>query len=341
MNGEDSKDIGAPGPVELGAAAGSVGPVDEIEDMDEARLAAELDAEFDEIRAEIDRINLQERVGGSAKKMLLQQYRKARKASRKESADRPPWRVRLDEAIETTIDKFVEDGLEERADGSIALVFKSELIGTHGIPLLTALLDAMREGLKDNAGKSGPMAVIGPHIIQFIENFRTSFAGAPPEDTPPEGGTVDDAVDGAADGDADPTKAPKLPPLSIEDVFKGFSGLMAAARASAPKAKPKGKGQPSQKGGKTQTTTFTMKTPDAAPTKAAPAATSTSDDAPKSDGPTINIDFAGLFGSLLKGMTAAKPAPPPKATRLVDKPAPPFAAATDADPKDPHDPEAP
>jgi hypothetical protein len=287
--------------------------------LDEALLAAEIEAEFEDIRAEIDRINIQERVGGPTKRLLLQQYREHKKATRKTDLSRSPARKKLDDAIEAAIDGFVEQGLVEKADGTLALTFNSELIGTHGIPVLTAILDAVRAGLVEQQGRAGAMSFIGPHIIQFIEQFRTSFAGAPPEPVSP-----DDKVGAAA-------AAPKAP--SMADVFQMFSGLAKAAKTAPPRHGAKGggagrhgkggggKGKGNARGGGPagppvrQTVRFS-----ADPAPAPSGATQGAGRPPEpgaqgaASGPTVRIDFAGLLGSLMQGMsgpkTPGKGAPP-------------------------------
>ena len=314
-------------------------------EFDEAMFAAEIEAEFERIKADIDRINMMDRKGGPTKRVLLQQFRERRRVLRNNDPNRPEWRVRLDALLEDAMDSLVADGLREQPDGTLALALNSQIVGTHGVPIITAMLDGLRESVLSQADKGGFMGAFGPRILQFIDNFRTSFAGASPPGVEPAPVAPNDATE-----PQDPPKPSPSAGLSFDDLLKGFKGVIEHAKRQpppAPKTSAKGKGgkDAHPKPGKAQTTRVSFGTPP--PKPAAPGQTAQNDSgaAPKA-GPTVNIDFAGLLGSLLQSVTAPKPQRQPPAATPNPSPPPdtttsaPTATPTSA-PNDAKDPEEP
>jgi hypothetical protein len=288
-------------------------------------FAAEIEAEFERIKADIDRINMMDRKGGPTKRVLLQQFRERRRALRNEDPNRPEWRVRLDALLEDAMDSLVADGLREQPDGSLSLVLNSQIVGTHGIPIITAMLDGLRDSVMTQSEKGGFLGAFGPRILQFIENFRTSFAGAPSPGAPPPAPEAATATEPAAA--PEPPKSSPSAGLSFDDLLKGFSSVIQHAKRQPPPP-PKTPGHNKGKGarpkaGKPQTTRVSFGTPPPAETAPKP---STAPPAPTS-GPTVNIDFAGLLGSLLQSVTAPKTQrqPPAQNPPPPTEPAPPEA----------------
>jgi len=292
-----------------------VGPAPEAKAFDEELFRKELESEFSAIRAEIDRINVQEKVGGAAKRMILNRFRDHRRKSRRVQASRPEWRVRLDEALEGALDKLIEDGLEERPDGTLQLTFHSGLVGTHGIPLLTAVLDGLRAKLLEGAQGGGPLAGFAPAIARAIEQFRTSFAGAPP----PEAASTDAAV-----AEEPPASRAEPPPATKDPFAELFKGFAAMAQQSA--ANKKG-GKSKKSGGKgparTVTTRFEAAPPGGAATGKTDGDRASETAGAGSKGPTVQIDFAGLLGAMFQGLgkaTQVKAPPADKGAPAASKP---------------------
>lgn len=279
-------------------------PTGEGETFDETQFRAELESEFSAIAAEIDRINVQEKVGGAAKRMILNRFREHRRRSRRVSPDAPEWRRRLDEALEGALDKLIEDGLEERPDGTLQLTFHSSLVGTHGVPVLTAVLDGLRAKLLEGAQSGGPLAGLAPAIARAIEQFRTSFAGAPPPDAQQEAAETERSD--AASAQAPGKSAPSRPADPFAALFQGFAAM---AQQSVHQGK-KGKKGDTRRGAQTFSARFGSDAPPG-PDKTGGPVVEPTETSPSSKGPTVQIDLAGLLGAMFQGMSkgtaAARP----------------------------------
>lgn len=122
----------------------------EMDGLDDPALLAEIEAEFAELTAEIQRISAMPASVGPRKSELLEALRASwRERLKLKTADRPEWRQRLDDTIGRAVDRLLEDGLVENADGSIGFALRGDTIQNEGGPLLRGLLDGLSNMLTE------------------------------------------------------------------------------------------------------------------------------------------------------------------------------------------------
>ncbi|MFT7580977.1 MAG: hypothetical protein ACI9MR_002651 [Myxococcota bacterium] len=365
----------------------------DLEGLDDPNVLAEIEAEFAELTAEIDRISALPTSRSPEKAALLKGLREQWQKKSTEHGDRPEWRARIDDTISEAVGKILEDGLQETADGKLAFQLQGDSLTTHGQPVLTALLGGFQgylaerfpapsaapkpaaddgEAKPDAAATTdetdkaateaaanplgGLMSGIGQLFAQAIQNV--DFSGVNPsakadvKTTVSEEGKTEASADVAAETTVnlqtgvgfDTAKGDKAP-VALQNLFKGLGaalnqtlqGVGAAAKeamanmqapAATPTPTPKAAQTDTEAGADVETAVQTDPNASNDPQEAAAPAAET---APKAAGtktdaapkPTLNIDFAGLFGQLLRNVkpaTPAKPATPVTPTTPASKP---------------------
>ncbi|PKN57868.1 MAG: hypothetical protein CVU56_08550, partial [Deltaproteobacteria bacterium HGW-Deltaproteobacteria-14] len=129
---------------------GDAPPVGALEDPE---LLAEIEAEFAELTAELDRINALPRSMAPKKAELVKSLREQWFAKQGARGDRPQWRKKMDDALGEAISKILEDGIHETGDGRLEFAMRNESVQTHGGPLMEALLAGFREMLTEKLAK--------------------------------------------------------------------------------------------------------------------------------------------------------------------------------------------
>ena len=126
----------------------------EPEGLDDPALLAEIEAEFAELTREIQRISAMPKNAGPRKSELLEALRQSwRERLVSRGGDRPEWRKKLDETIGRAVDRLLEDGIVENADGSLGFALRGDTVQNEGGPLLRGLLDGLsRDGTLQSLG---------------------------------------------------------------------------------------------------------------------------------------------------------------------------------------------
>ncbi len=122
----------------------------EPEGLDDPALLAEIEAEFAELTAEIQRISAMPSSAAPRKSQLLEGLRaswRERLAAR--TGDRPEWRKKLDDTIGEAVERLLEDGIVENADGSLAFALRGDTLKNEGGPLLRGLMDGLSNMLAE------------------------------------------------------------------------------------------------------------------------------------------------------------------------------------------------
>ena len=124
-------------------------------------LLAEIEAEFAELTREIERISAMPRTMAPEKSKLLAALKGSWKSRLDTHGDRPEWRQRLDATIGKAVDRLLEDGLTENADGTLAFNLRGETLQAEGGPVLRGLIDGLVHLLEEKfpAGGAAPAAV--------------------------------------------------------------------------------------------------------------------------------------------------------------------------------------
>lgn len=129
----------------------------EPEGLDDPALLAEIEAEFAELTAEIHRISAMPSHVGPRKSELLEALRASwRERLLAKTGDRPEWRQKLDETISRAVDRLLEDGIVENADGSLGFALRGDTIQSEGGPLLRGLLDGLSHMLTEKFPPPAP-----------------------------------------------------------------------------------------------------------------------------------------------------------------------------------------
>lgn len=129
----------------------------EPEGLDDPALLAEIEAEFAELTAEIQRISAMPSHVGPRKSELLEALRASwRERLKAKTGDRPEWRQKLDETISRAVDRLLEDGIVENADGSLGFALRGDTIQSEGGPLLRGLLDGLSHMLTEKFPPPAP-----------------------------------------------------------------------------------------------------------------------------------------------------------------------------------------
>jgi len=122
----------------------------EPEGLDDPALLAEIEAEFAELTAEIQRISAMPSSAAPRKSQLLEGLRaswRERLAAR--TGDRPEWRKKLDDTIGDAVERLLEDGIVENPDGSLAFALRGDTLKNEGGPLLRGLMDGLSNMLSE------------------------------------------------------------------------------------------------------------------------------------------------------------------------------------------------
>jgi hypothetical protein len=230
-------------------------------------------------RPEAERSGPRARARDATPRALKEALRKARKA-RSRDAHAPEWRQRLDAIVDDAVERVIDEGVQTRPDGRVDVVIDRKLAVSHGIPALTAVLDGVRDGLAGvglpaaepaTAPLGAMTAALRHNLVGLVENVRAGLAGSPP---PPR-----------------PVAAPDMAgPPPMPDARAVVEALLARALAAAPGSPPSASSPPPPD---------SVTSPPAGPSRDGGRAP-----------PTVSLDLAGLFGSLLGGLQSATAAPP-------------------------------
>jgi len=156
--------------------------------VDDPALLAEIEAEFAELTREIERISAMPRSMAPEKGKLIEALR-ASWRTRLESAevkDRPEWRQRLDVTLGNAVDKLIQDGIQENADGSLGFSLRSDTLQAEGGPVIRSLLDGFAHILEERfptPDKAAPQPAPNPDapppnpLQAFMGNIGQAFAG--------------------------------------------------------------------------------------------------------------------------------------------------------------------
>lgn len=186
-------------------------PID-LSDIDDPELLAEIEAEFAELTAEIERISAMPSSVHPQKSELLQALRDNWRNKFKSDPSRPEWRQRLDASLSRAVDRILEDGLQQNADGSLAFNLKGETLQEEGAPVLRGLLDGLVHILEkkfpapgSTAAAPGPDAPPPNPLQALIGSFGQVLAGA-----------LKNAMQGGSTKASIPTDDPSLSDGTIE-----------------------------------------------------------------------------------------------------------------------------
>lgn len=314
----------------------------EPEGLDDPALLAEIEAEFAELSAEIQRISAMPSSAGMGpqKRELIEALRASwRERLTAKHGDRPEWRKKLDETIGKAVDRLLEDGIIENADGSLGFALRGDTLKNEGGPLLRGLLDGLSHMLSERFPATPAPAAPGQGAAQTPANplqgllggLGQMLAGAlksavsqvgaqagPVTTSLPTGGggnvkvVVKPASDTPGDGIVKPGEA--IDAGTVE--FQGEQQIAASFEIDT-RQPPSAADAPS------------ASDPSASQGEAPPAA------APNA-APNVFFQqlFAGLGQAMRQALTPAAPPPPPAA-------APPAAPTDGATPTAPGSPDAP
>ena len=166
----------------------------EPEGLDDPALLAEIEAEFAELTAEIQRISAMPSHVGPRKSELLEALRASwRERLEAKTGDRPQWRQKLDETISRAVDRLLEDGIVENADGSIGFALRGDTLQNEGGPLLRGLLDGLSNMLTEKLPSAAPATPANP-LQGLLGNLGQVLAGALKSAVSQVGGQVEAKV---------------------------------------------------------------------------------------------------------------------------------------------------
>src|SRR5690349_10319966 len=117
--------------------------------LDDPALLAEIEAEFAEMTQEIQRISMMPRSAAPDKSRMIEALRDSWKKRAGAVGDRPEWRKKLDDVIGKAVDRLLDDGLTENADGSIAFAFKGDTLTEAGGPVIRGLMESFAHILEE------------------------------------------------------------------------------------------------------------------------------------------------------------------------------------------------
>ncbi|MCA9517804.1 MAG: hypothetical protein KC635_22850, partial [Myxococcales bacterium] len=247
---------------------------DGLEGLDDPALLAEIEAEFAELRAEIDRISAAPGTTGPMKAQLLKAIRQQWR-ERAVLKDRPQWRKKLDDVLGEALEKIMADGLVEGPGGQMQFQLQGSTLQDQGGPVMTALLDGFQGYLQERfpenpppgakpAGGAAPSPLqglvgsLGHMLTKAVSEARKSMAEQAQKaakkkptasaEATPDGKVelkLEDAPGGLQDVQVetsigfDTRKGDELPPVLPElfqKVVAGLGGMLSQA-AKAPPAK--------------------------------------------------------------------------------------------------------
>lgn len=344
---------------------GSMDTDDEgLEGLNDPALLAEIEAEFAELRAEIDRISAMPATSGPRKAELLRALRKQWR-ERPVSKDQPAWRAKLDVVVGAALEQIMAEGLQEGPGGNMQFQLQGSSLQDHGGPVLSALLDGFQAYLAEKFPASPPappkgkvaapptplqglVAGLGQMLSKAVSDARTAAAeqgkraagaGGTKEGAPKPGAldttTVMEEVNLETAVGFDTRKGDQLPPVLPElfqRVVAGLGGILgqaAAPPAPAPSAEAKASAPPAEPDAPGPPAGGGAEAED---TGAAEVGGEAPGGEPEVKGPTLKIDFPGLLSQLFKIN-----APPPAAAEAAPEASP----AADAPPEAPLPPEEP
>ena len=307
----------------------------EMDDALDPELLAEIEREFAELTAEIEKINALPTLGAREKAAMIESLRTSWR-TRHEGKVRPDWRVTVDAAVDDAVDAVLKDSIEVDVDGNLLFNLRPEALGAHGQPLMNAAAVALRAKLAEvlpgvdlgsSEGKdpgqllsdtlmTAMQAFVGKGLGSVVSELSTkgsqafSFGGpikfgrsAPaPEHAPP--GPAPSPAE-AAPTDA----ATKTPEEMLAQADAGLKPPSAPVAAPAPptsdptpteRAQRDKAGPPKAKRARAVVQTSDSPRP-SGPDMGTPRAKQ-----PDPDAIRVKIDVAGLFGALLNPQAAAK-----------------------------------
>lgn|GEM_PF-37296 len=150
-------------------------------------VMGEIDAEFAELEAEIQRIAELPTTAAPEKVALLAALREKWRARLKERAEeaekddkRPPWRKRIDKVLEGAIEEILEDQ-EVDLDGNLAFKLESATVQKHAPAVMQALASGLGEALTSSVSlgdKGKPETGAQQLMRQLLAGFGTAFGQA-------------------------------------------------------------------------------------------------------------------------------------------------------------------
>lgn len=155
-------------------------------ELDDPALLAEIEAEFADLTREIERISAMPASMQVEKNQLLQALRESwrNRLAAHQAADRPEWRRRLDETLNRAVDRLLEDGLHQNADGSLAFNLRGQTLQEEGGPVIRGLLDGFVHMLEekfpppDKAQAAAPDAPPANPMQAILGGLGQALAGA-------------------------------------------------------------------------------------------------------------------------------------------------------------------
>jgi hypothetical protein len=194
---------------------------EEASAIEDADILRALDEEFAELTQEISRINNlpRGRVRQDNIEALREHWRK-RAASRDHL---PPWRRRLDEALEGAIERMLIESRDKAiasgdASGGLNLQLDSDAMMRHGMPVFGALLEGLQQTLNEKLkGLGDTLTVAATHTTDAGAAAPTPTPAAKPSAAPAK------PSEKPADGAAAPAPAAK-PAMQVNINLQGLLG---------------------------------------------------------------------------------------------------------------------
>lgn len=115
----------------------------------DAALLAEIEQEFAELTAEIEKINALPALGAPEKAAMIETLRTSWHARHENKPERPQWRKTVDQAVDNAVDAVLRDSVEVDVDGNVLFNLKPDALGPHGKPLMNAAAIALRAKLTE------------------------------------------------------------------------------------------------------------------------------------------------------------------------------------------------
>lgn len=220
----------APAPATLDDALRSA--LDEASAIEDPDVLLALDQEFAELTQALNHINSlpQGRVRQDNIESLRAHWR-ARAASRDHL---PPWRRRLDDALEQAIERVLLDSRDKAlasgsntAPGGLNLQLDSDAMMRHGMPVLSALLEGLQQTLNDKLqGIGHTLSVAATQAVKAVS--EGTHQPSPPSQAPTQATPATPAAPAASPAPAPaPTDgAPAKPKMQVNINLQGLLGSL-------------------------------------------------------------------------------------------------------------------
>ena len=300
----------------------------------DAALLAEIEREFAELTAEIEKINALPALGAPEKAAMIESLRTSWRSRHEGKAERPEWRKTVDAAVDDAVDSVLKDSIEVDVDGNLSFNLRPEALGPHGQPLMNAAAVALRAKLSEilpgvdlgstedkDPGKllsDTLMTAMQAFLGKGLENVVSQFAAkgthafafksplkirplTPSRSPAPSVPEEQTPVDATSPAPSKPVGSQIGPPMG-EDVAPEIQAPPETAKAPVQpkKVEPKRAAGPAAAPKKAVVETADAPTP-AGPDMGRPTTKGADPDAIR-----VKIDIAGLFGALMNPKPVAK-----------------------------------